>query len=450
MIQPNRKEKWYIDNVFIFLLMGYLLIGKMYATLHIPFTPIYIGEIFMIFGLYRLKNKPVRVRHFYFIVIFIFIGLCNLAVNVGKFKLEAVRDFAMIYYSVFFIIGYYHVSERNIESFKVTLLKCIKYVLPALLLIQVIKRTFKEALQNLTYEDVALFATKSGDIQVYLALFSALLISSPRNKIIRYKNIYYLMCGILLVTTASLNRGGFVAFCIALIIGFRHFNFRQKVNSIYILAFALMIVFSGIEIVDRQSSSGGRQVSITQLRENIISLFSSDTNNAGRTQGTKRWRKEFWSTLIAEVTESPSKMWFGLGLGPNLITQFEQFAVDDEDSERKTKHPHNYTINIFSRLGLVGLFGWLFVLFCFLRKAIPMLLFSKKRPMLAWSFSLLVIAGLINSNFDVYLENPMGAIIFWISMGIAYKCLKIENRAKSVGISQPSQQVPRFPLISTP
>ncbi|NIJ54972.1 O-antigen ligase family protein [Dyadobacter arcticus] len=450
MIQSPKKGNWYIENLFIYLLMGYLLIGKIYATLHIPFTPVYIGEIFLLIGLLKLRNKALDMRRFYFIIIFILIGLINLAINVSTYKLEAVRDFAMIYYSLFFIIGYYNISEKSLHKLRITLLNCIKYVVPSLLLIRIIKSLFQPTLNEFTYESVALFATKSGDIQVYLVLFMTLLISNSKSKIIKYKNFYYLMCGALLISTASLNRGGFVAFSFALLIGFRHFNFHQKISSFYILIFAVFIIFSGVEIADVRPDSRGRQISITQLRENIISLFSSDTNNAGRTQGTKKWRMEFWSTLIGEVTENPNTMWLGLGLGPNLLSQFEQFAVDDEDSERKTKHPHNYTINIFSRLGIIGLFGWLFVLFCFFRQAIPMLLFSKKRPTLAWSFTLLVIAGLINSNFDVYLENPMGAIIFWVSMGIASKCIKIESKVDLLAAAEKNRQSPKFPLIPSP
>ena len=89
----------------------------------------------------------------------------------------------------------------------------------------------------------------------------------------------------------------------------------------------------------------------------------------------------------------------------------------------KTRFYLNFFITIFFRLGLLGVVIYSFMLISVIKSAMKVIknysLFTNYKKYKDGLIILLSVflASLFNSCFDVYLENPYGAIIFWSILG---------------------------------
>jgi hypothetical protein len=70
---------------------------------------------------------------------------------------------------------------------------------------------------------------------------------------------------------------------------------------------------------------------------------------------------------------------------------------------------------VLARFGVIIFFCWLYWILLNIRKIRQPDLSSENLV-----YYTAIIAFLINASFDVYLEGPMGAMPFWIFVGLAY------------------------------
>ena len=146
-------------------------------------------------------------------------------------------------------------------------------------------------------------------------------------------------------------------------------------------------------------------------------------------EGTVKWRLSFWRELCTDVFSDSRLFWFGAGFGPNVAGEK---CYNSSDIDRPNKHPHNFHVNILYRMGVAGFSIWIFMLVLFAFSVIrgimktsaagDKLLFS----VLVWIFCFWVMA-LVNASFDVYLEGPMGGILFWCVMGLGLAVLRVQR-----------------------
>jgi O-antigen ligase len=94
------------------------------------------------------------------------------------------------------------------------------------------------------------------------------------------------------------------------------------------------------------------QIGLTFVLEQLDTLAGKEGPGAGSFQH----RLVAWSAVIEEVLSEPLRPLFGVGLGPDL---FQGFTVGPDILVRK---PHNDFLEIWARLGVVGLIPWLCIL----------------------------------------------------------------------------------------
>jgi O-antigen ligase len=129
------------------------------------------------------------------------------------------------------------------------------------------------------------------------------------------------------------------------------------------------------------------------------------------------WRLLWWAKIV-NYTIGGDYRWMGKGYGINLATD-DGFQVSDDDSLRS---PHNATMTILARSGVIGLLLWLTLLgtwFAYMTRALLRALRHRERQWYAL-FAFLIaylLALLVNGTFDVYLEGPAGGIWFWVVLG---------------------------------
>jgi hypothetical protein len=217
----------------------------------------------------------------------------------------------------------------------------------------------------------------------------------------------------MLLIAFSFNRGGMLAFIVpAAIYVFKYRFDLLKRNFIkFSTAGALLIV---LFLVLSSSSNGGtedfqgRSAGITQLSSNIKSIFVTDTDDP--LGGNKVWRLLWWYKIVG-YTFGGQYFLYGKGLGVNL-------AISDEipaDMWTDLRSPHNFSMTILARFGVIIFFVWIAFIVHFLITAISK---HHLQNLEYAAFSLILVSFIINSMFDVYLEGPMAAFPFWTFVGL--------------------------------
>ncbi len=408
-------QKSYFNLFFYFILMGYFTLGKGFAYLHIPNTPIYIGEVFLFFGFFISLSyfRPLFLSHFKAIILFCAWGILITAQCFPKYHIEALRDSAMYYYSFFSILIFtiLHHQKKSIDWLWNYLLFAFKFIVIFHFIFKLI--VFLGFDFNLVVpgtENVKLYWMKFGDLGALLAGAIVLLLMEQKKKARIFNYSFLFIVTVLSFMTLSMNRGGFLAFAGGCSVYLLSQPFSRNTKIIYFVFLAAIVVFLLIpsKSID---SGGGRDFTKDQVINNVASIVSSH-----RGGGTARWRLDLWSHMIHKTTDTRTHFIFGQGLGPNLAGIY---GFRSKEKVKPTKHPHNFTVNVFGRMGIIGLFFWIMVNLSYFVRLIKAIRISNGtlRDLLLF-FMAVWFAMLINSSFDVYLEGPMGAIPFWSFMGV--------------------------------
>ena len=434
---PIRLKSFYLKVLIYVLFFGYAVLGKGFAYLHLPLNvPIYIGEIFLILGI------TILVKHLYEDKLsnliplspFLILGTVILLINVGQYGLEALRDSAMVYYSLFAIIVFNIARRFPVELIIRLFSKLFPLLITWYAVYQIL--TTLSGVKSIIVpgtKDIRLFWLKAGDLGVLLLI--AFVFIQLFKKEIEIKRKY--SCFLILIIFAVLfivsvaNRGAFVAFSAGFLTYFLFQPFPKKLKYIVII----LIIISLIISLNFEYGKGRRKISSAQLRTNIDSIIHP-SKGPSYLVGHANYRLLFWRKLVTATTNNFDRLLFGFGFGENLQTKFEM----GKEKATPNKHPHNFTINIFARMGIFGLFTWVYLNLFYVTR----LLFAYKRSSgikrktALWLLTIWV-AAITNSMFDVYLEGPMGAVPFWIFMGFGYSLIYHVSHRKNIDIQSAPQ-----------
>ena len=130
-----------------------------------------------------------------------------------------------------------------------------------------------------------------------------------------------------------------------------------------------------------------------------------------------KFRAVWWKKVVDEtVSANP---WTGLGYGYDLAEAFLRAYYADSDDTFTARSPHNLLLSIFARTGVAGLGA--FLILCAVMcgrtwQAARTRLRSREWPGEAWCF---VWAIFVSACLGVVLEGPMGAVVFWVLLGAA-------------------------------
>ena len=129
-----------------------------------------------------------------------------------------------------------------------------------------------------------------------------------------------------------------------------------------------------------------------------------------------RFRLIWWRTIIDETIDGDP--WFGLGFGHDLAAGFVRRYYPDSDEEFSARSPHCIFITLFGRTGVIGLLAFLAIVAAMTRRTWAVL----RAPHCDEDLVTLWLAPwivLISACFGVVLEGPMGAVVFWTTLGMA-------------------------------
>ena len=407
------------------LLGGYLLFDRAFAYLHLPGSPLFVGEIVLGVGVVaavvatRYLQVPIRDEPILALLgAFVLWGLVRTLPGMGAYHLDAVRDAALWYYGVFaFLIP--AALARSPELLD-QLIAQLTRLTPWLLLwlpLGLILAPLSESAPTVPFSTVSVLSHKPGSAAIAAMLVLGCMWLLPDTRSARSRAGWSLMALLVIALAATQNRGGLLGVMAGATVGLAFLH-----NRAALAARAILIVVVGLGMASLLSLKipmagvQGREFSASQLVANVVSLGGKES--PGNLGGTVQGRQELWSRILDKQI-ADGRLVHGSGFGQNLATEV---GVYDEGKE-SLRSPHNSHLHIVARMGLVGIslwialwIGWYWRLVAGCRRlARQGMVFRRQVAVLSL---MVATAVLVSCFFDPQLEGPQVAALLWTAFGI--------------------------------
>ncbi|HNC23824.1 MAG TPA: O-antigen ligase family protein [Opitutaceae bacterium] len=345
------------------------------------------------------------------LLLWICLGALRIVIDVRSYGLVALRDFATVYYAGFFYLA--QESARNPASRRFlvnTLMIACVVLLPVSLLFNRYPELFME---TLAIRGIPVIYFKGDLVGTFLAIGSVMLFMRYEAGG-RWWNAA-LSIGLAGAVLATTNRASMLGLMIAatwLLVG-RRWHYAVTLAGCGGLASALILL--GAVALNQPIE----KTPVYGVYERAMSLvdFSGQRTYLSADSASKgdnnQFRRVWWGAVIDETIEG--NPWVGLGFGSDLAERFVREYYADSPEEFSTRSPHNILLTVFARMGLVGLLGFLVVLGV---AAVRTWRSLRGAPLDAglWCSTWIMLAS---ACLGVVLEGPMGAVVFWIILGVA-------------------------------
>ena len=429
LIQTNRKgiETWQV--VTLLCLTGYVVLNYGFENLSVPLGPLRflpVGELFMALALalavlrYRgpvfreaLQNPATLCT-----LALLSLTLMHLAVDLPEYGLYALRDGTSSFEAIFLLLGILWASqERNVELL-------VKWLMFLFIVTTLYSYTFPwaEHLETWSptsgpFHSVALLGNYQ-DIAVYLlsgALFCIWVAPSVSNWprwFLRMLAIAQL-AGLAILQSRTMYVG--IALILVLLVFLRETRRMSEFLSIVARALgALVLTILLLSVVGWKVQGRLGAMDMSGLTKEVESIWpsSAESQELGHESDRRAWYGEVWNKLRS----SPSHFLLGVGYGQPLIDFMS-------DTGQPIRQPHNSSMNVFGRLGLLGLSIWLLFL-SIVMKRLWIAVRSDGRaggvsgPLRLWLLAFCVL-GLLDSMVQPYFEFSHSAVPFFFLLGVA-------------------------------
>jgi hypothetical protein len=165
-----------------------------------------------------------------------------------------------------------------------------------------------------------------------------------------------------------------------------------------------------------EASHSGPVHRLSQAGTAFIPLVPTTGDPTGGATGTARARRLAWQAIEVYVEKTGTRDWTGVGFGPDFLHDSGGDQLLLGGTHEDVRQPHDYLINTWARLGLIGMMIIVAILLFTARIAIKL----GRSPQLGGLdvAAIAVAAGLPVAGFyGVVLESPFGALPFWWSVG---------------------------------
>ncbi len=399
-------KKYYL-NFYFFVFLLYLIFDKGIAYS-------FLVEFLWITGLIIIFISR---KNFYFIInlkskiIIFFILLTNiyLLYGINKFTiLNVIKDSFVFNYACFTLILFLFIGEKELIWKKIKLIYNFYPIIPLL------SFTVFNLIPSLDtvkiFGDITIMNHKHSDMAIHLLISSIFLLRYNNEKKTNAQYYFILLIIFDFLIIASYSRSGTVSFIVGLLC-YLYFNkervitsnFKRILKSIVVGFIIILPIYASIQI---QENFQGRTVGIDQIKNNFLSIVSSNEDVPATLEDNKIWRLIWWGKII-NYSFTPQYFFTGRGLGMSLV------KTDGIDANEDLRSPHNFHLTIMARFGVVVFFLWFYFLYQLFNK-----FFKRELTGNRFLIASILLAFVINASFDVFLEGPMGAFPFWTFVGL--------------------------------
>ena len=411
------------------ILAGYMLFDRAFAYIHIPGTPLYIGETVLGIGILGILAATGYVRVvirdepiFALLGAFFLWGLIRFLPGYHTYGMDAVRDFALCYYCLFafLIAAALARSPEILERLVSQLDRFIPWLLIWLPLGLILQQVVKIP-PNVPGTSIPLLSHKPGNAAIAALIALGSLWLFPARRSARSRATWSIVALFTIALAATQNRGGLLGAAAGAIVGLAYYQDRMRliIRAVVVLALGLSIaaVLSLNVPTTGPAVQGQREFSASQLFANLGSLVGA--NNSTDLVGTEDGRQQLWS-LIYQQQVADALLIRGSGFGPNLAYQVGVFESSTTDPLRS---PHNSHLDILARMGLLGLALWVVLWLGWYRRLIRGCRLLAERGLhfrrqVAVLCMMTTTAFLVSSFFDPQLEGAQVAALVWTAFGI--------------------------------
>ena len=349
----------------------------------------------------------------YMILAWIAIGTARIPLDVSRYGVIALRDYAMIYYAAFFFIGQAFGAQPASDRVLKGALTAAFIILPPVVISIQLAPDF--LIDHFTFRGVPIIFHKSDLIATSLAggfywLWTRMAKSGRR--------AWVLMAAVslLLIGVIPSPRAAMAALLVVNILWLLVRRWRICAAQVGIAAAASLITLAAVAMAGKDVKTSAPY----SVYEHALSIFDPEGTGSyinaesGDPGSNNRFRLVWWEDVIRETLDTNPV--FGLGFGSDLASRFLSEYDPLADESFAARSPHSMLVTVFGRMGLAGFLAWAAVS-AFLGRMIWRL-FRGGDPD-GMGLASLVCVTWISACFGVVLEGPMGAVVFWTAAGLA-------------------------------
>jgi hypothetical protein len=425
---PEPRIVGIFQATFLFVLVAYAFFDRGFAWLHIPGTPLFIGELVLLLGVVAMlsqktpmlaairRSPPLKLLGLFMVWglgLLIFMGL--------EFGIDSVRDSAIWYYGTIAILTVFLIvpNPQRLQGWLSVFARLLPWLVGWLFIAIALDAVFGNRGPFTPDSQVSVFshhAGTAGVIAVICLAFVWLVDSDSLYFTPRQRLVITAACGALLLFVGLKNRGGLVSGIIG-VIAILFFMHRHRTQLVVILV-GVATVLASLALVSQASVAlfGDREISAEQFVDNLTSIVSPGSGGRSQTDTTE-WRLTLWTRVLNDVnSEFPIT---GYGPGPDLGKIYNVSTNVDVP----LRNPHNSHVGVIARLGWVGFGLWFLMWGVWALLLVD--LYSRLNRMLRYSEAglvgaLITAVGmiLVNAFFDPTLEGPQVGMWLWFFFGL--------------------------------
>jgi hypothetical protein len=417
-VSEARTDSWLLAIVLVGYIVGNRGFAQLQPSATVPLLPaeatLLVAVPTLLVRMFFKKSLGVR-RDFlnYAIVVWVLLGAIRLPLDMNRYGVIALRDFATVYYAAFFFIaqalGTHPASERVLtKGLTIAFVALIPVVVSILIAPDFL-------VDHFTWRGVPIIFHKSDLIATSLAA-GFFWLWTQWTKSHRRTWLLLAAASLLLISLMQSPRAGMFAAALVTALWVAAGNWR-------IAAFQLGAISAAAVIALLVLSLSGGEITTSvpySMYEHAVSIFDPAgtgtyiNNESGDLGGNNQFRLIWWRDVV-EDTASQSPL-LGLGFGADLSTRFlaDYDLLGDETFAARS--PHSMLATVIGRMGFVGFAAWMSVsggMFMLIWKLL------KRGDPDGMGLASITAAVWTSACFGVVLEGPMGAVLFWTVLGLA-------------------------------
>ena len=417
----SRLSRLDIDAVFVGLvIIGYLIGCRGFAQLSlVPGLPLLPAEAALSLAVsWRIIRIAFEKRlpwsgdaMDWVLLVWLILGTARVIFDVPRHGFLAVRDYAIVYYALLYFIVRHMSRDASARRY---LLGCVVVGVAGLTIVFPLVELFPDFFRRqLVLRQVPLIYYKDDIVQTFFAAGGVLLFHLAHG---RWGFVAKpLAAAIFVAALVSDVRAAFVGGIVALVAlaATGHWRFAALQMGLAMLGLGLLGV-AGLGLGNARAERELENISSRIATITQIDTLQVRQTNKGYKVDNNRFRLVWWRTVATDVwNKNPV---FGLGFGHDLSATFLREYDQELGEEFVARSPHSVAVSALGRLGFAGLGVWLAFGVVFVQRAWRGLGQGDCKAAGLWG-ALIVVAT--SSLFGVVLEGPMGAVPFWVLLGLA-------------------------------
>jgi hypothetical protein len=438
-------------------LFGYLVGNRGFAqVMPIPGVPLFPAELVLgVAGAWVIVQCAFSQRLPFrrdalngLVLLWLIVGTARVWFDFRHFGFMALRDYAMVYYALFFFLAQHLAAERGGRGFLIGVLVAASIAQPIATLLST---TFPEFFfTRLTFRGVPLILFK-GDLALTFMAVSAFALAFAFEGRFRWLALLVATFELLLVIGGD-NRASVLGALAAL--GWLAFSRARRFVAAQVSALsAAFLIVATLALLTDSAWADRKFQGVAERVHSFTDFLGSGmylSEESSMKGDNNRFRSIWWKNVIEETfAENPA---FGLGFGHDLARAFLREYNPEMADDFTARSPHSIIVSTIGRMGAVGL-AVLLALVAIFSVRTWRAMRDRATPGVALGLWACIWTILVSACFGVVLEGPMGAVVFWSLLGMLNAAERHENASElpdDLLAMQKSAPAPAAPLRATP